>query len=119
MRSLVLVASMALTLVAKAADPSPAAVGEVSALLKLLGDSPCLFYRNGKWHRSEEAEHHLKMKQDHMTRGRMFRTTEEFIAGAATRSSISGEAYKVKCPDQPAVPTAQWLGERLRELRRR
>ncbi len=94
--------------------PAPARL-EVDGLLTALGTSDCRFYRNGQWYGGMEAQEHLRMKYDYL-KGRLS-STEEFIKEAATQSSLSGEPYQVKCPNQPAQPSAVWLGERLRERR--
>jgi hypothetical protein len=44
-------------------------------------------------------------------------SAEDFIALAATRSSLSGEAYGVRCGQSAPLPSAQWLRTELRGLR--
>ena len=44
-------------------------------------------------------------------------TAEQFIERAASKSSISGRAYQVRCPGQPAQPAATWFKAKLDALR--
>ena len=44
-------------------------------------------------------------------------STEQFIELAATKSSSSGQSYQVKCGAVAAVPSAQWLGQQLKQIR--
>ena len=41
----------------------------------------------------------------------------EFIERAASKSSISGRAYQVRCPGQPVQPAASWFRTKLDALR--
>ena len=98
--------------------PQPAAV-EVERLLATLGSSECRFNRNGTWYGGQEAQGHLRTKYDYLVRKKLIHGTEDFIAGAAEKSSMSGQPYQVQCPGQPAQPSAQWLSSRLSEIRGR
>lgn len=100
-----------------AAEPPGPVRAEVEGLLALLGQSECEFFRNGHWHGSAEAQSHLRMKYEQLVRRGLVRQTEDFIAGAGTKSSLSGEPYRVRCAGQPPRDSAAWLGERLRERR--
>ncbi|MEM1174743.1 MAG: DUF5329 domain-containing protein [Pseudomonadota bacterium] len=87
----------------------------IEALLSTVGDSECTFIRNGKEHTAEDAEAHLRMKY---RRGkRHAKTVETFIERIATKSSMSGRLYMIRCEDADARPTAQWLTERLDDIR--
>ena len=44
-------------------------------------------------------------------------TLELFIERAASRSSTSGRAYRVRCPGQPETSSAEWFDARLKRLR--
>ena len=46
-------------------------------------------------------------------------SAEDFIKQGATRSSMSGRAYAMRCQDAMAVPAAQWLMEQLASYRLR
>jgi hypothetical protein len=96
------------------AAPPPATVRtEIDALLAALGDSGCRFERNGDWHDAAEARAHLQRKLDHLLKRGAVATAEEFIERAASRSSISGEAYQVKCGSAAPVASSDWLSGRL------
>ena len=45
-------------------------------------------------------------------------TAEDFIARAATESSLSGEAYRVRC-SETVFTSAEWLTAQLRSLRQK
>ncbi len=47
-----------------------------------------------------------------------FKSTETFIELVATKSSMSGQAYQVRCGQEPAMPSAQWMAQTLKNLRR-
>lgn len=101
----------------QAAELSSTAKTETAVLLNELQSSGCQFYRNGSWHTGAEARNHLQMKLDYLVRRGRIATSEEFIEKAATKSSMSGQPYLVRCPDEKELPSAAWLGERLRRLR--
>jgi hypothetical protein len=88
--------------------------GEISHLLQHIENSGCIFIRNGKEYDSKEAREHIERKYRHAKR--WVKTTEDFIKHAATRSSMSGEAYKVRCGDREIL-TADWLTAELQRFR--
>ncbi len=100
-----------------AAPPTAVARAEIDALLVALGGSGCRFERNGDWHDAAEARTHLQRKLDHLLKRGTVGTAEEFIERAASRSSISGELYRVKCGSAAPVASGEWLSGRLAELR--
>lgn len=105
---------------ATATTPVPAseAPREIAALLSLLRVSPCRFERNGRWYDGAKAAAHLQNKLDHAVgRGIAPDSSERFIEEAASRSSLSGRPYRVKCGDAAPIPAATWFRARLRELR--
>lgn len=110
--------SLLFTAAVVAAPPAAAVRVEVDALLAALGDSGCRFERNGDWHDAAEARVHLQRKLDHLLKRGAVGTAEEFIERAASRSSISGSAYRVKCGDAAPVASGDWLSGRLAELRK-
>ncbi len=86
----------------------------IEYLLSSVGNSECVFIRNGTEHTAEDAEKHLRMKY---RRGKKWvASTESFINRIATKSSFSGKLYRIRCGEQEAQPTAVWLRERLSEL---
>jgi hypothetical protein len=101
------------------AAPSPQAAAEIEHLITALGASGCDFQRNGSWHSARKAEEHLRRKYKWLRDRDKVATAEQFIEGAGTRSSVTGVAYHVRCPGRPAVDSAGWLRDRLREMRSR
>jgi len=99
------------------AAPSAKAKQEIDALMGALGDSGCEFQRNGKWHDAGEARSHLQRKYDYLLKKNLVGTAEQFIERAASKSSISGRDYRVRCPNQAEQPSALWFQAQLRRLR--
>jgi hypothetical protein len=100
-----------------AAAPAPTAHAELEALLQDLAGSRCEFYRNGSWYPASRAASHLQRKLDYFESKGRLEDAAGFIADGATRSSMSGEAYQVRCPGEPVEPSASWLNRRLEQLR--
>ena len=99
------------------ADPSAGVEAEVNFLLADIARSGCEFYRNGSWHGPKIAIAHLRDKFDYLVARNRINTTEDFIDRAATQSSLSGQAYEVKCAGGLPVTSSQWLREKLALLR--
>lgn len=99
------------------AAPSPTAKREIQALMEALSTSSCEFQRNGTWHGRDEARKHLQRKYDYLLKKNLVDTAEQFIERAASKSSMSGKAYQVRCPGQPAQPAATWFTAKLEALR--
>lgn len=101
-----------------AAEPMPApAKAEVVASLKRLETSGCQFSRNGTWYSGAQASAHLLKKLDVAEGRRAMRSAEEFIAVVATKSSATGEPYKVRCGTEAPMPSAKWLLQELQQAR--
>lgn len=56
-----------------------------------------VFIRNGTEYDTKAAASHLRMKLGKA--GDKVKTAEDFISGIASKSSISGKAYKIRKPD--------------------
>jgi hypothetical protein len=88
---------------------------EIDYLLSTIGQSDCVFVRNGKEYDAEDAEAHLRMKY---RRGKRYApTTEKFIERLASKSSMSKKPYFIECSDEQRVPSGQWLTDLLSEFR--
>jgi hypothetical protein len=98
-------------------QPQPLVQQEVSLLLAEVAASGCEFYRNGGWYDAAAAARHLRDKYQYLQARRPLKRTEDFIEQAASRSSFSGNAYRVRCPGQATVASRQWLLARLARLR--
>jgi hypothetical protein len=102
---------------AQAASLPPAARAEIDSLLSRLAASGCQFKRNGTWHSAAEAQAHLRRKLDYLVDKGAIASAEQFIERAASKSSVSGQAYQVKCGGTPPVPSDAWLHAELKALR--
>ncbi len=93
------------------------AVGqEIAHLYEFIGESGCVFVRNGREHDSVEAREHIRRKYGYV-RDRVS-TAEEFIEYAATKSTVTGKAYLVRCEGRE-VPAGEWLRAELDSFRQR
>lgn len=109
---------------ANAATPAatPASRGtvaaEINGLIKALGESGCTFQRNGSWHDATEARDHLRRKYEWMRDRGKISSAEQFIRDGASRSSMTGREYQVRCYGQADLSAAAWLTAQLRLQRR-
>jgi hypothetical protein len=101
---------------AHAAPPAIASI-EINYLLDFVDRSGCRFYRNGSWYDSHRAQAHLRVKYDYLAARDRIKSAEDFIDQAATRSSMSGEAYQIRCDTGPALPSNLWLRTALSNYR--
>lgn len=100
------------------ADPTPAPVrAEIDAMLNRLETSACEFQRNGNWHGSGRAKAHLLDKLGYIEKRGTVQSAEQFIELAASRSSVSGKPYQVRCGGAAPVESNQWLREQLTAIR--
>jgi len=90
---------------------------EVNYLLGYIAGSGCEFNRNGSWYNAQKAHSHLRDKYKYLVEKNLADTTEHVIERAASESSLSGKPYLIRCSDGVAVPSQQWLRERLLQLR--
>jgi hypothetical protein len=98
---------------------TPAAAGatmqeEINHLLNFIKTSDCIFIRNGSRHDPKEAVKHIEKKYNYLKK--RIKSTEDFIKGAATGSSISGRPYMIICNDKE-MKTADWLAAELKKYR--
>lgn len=112
-----LTAALAACGAVSAAELSNEAQKEITKLLDRIEASNCSFGRNGNWYPASEARKHLQMKLDYMVKRNMLGSTEEFISKAATASSVSGEAYQIRCGAQAPIASAVWLTSELKRIR--
>ncbi len=98
------------------AAPTPRTKAEIAGLMDALAHSGCRFQRNGDWHGATEARAHLQRKYDYLLRKDKVDTAEQFIERAASRSSMSGRAYRVQCNGKEQ-DAASWFNGQLKRLR--
>jgi hypothetical protein len=100
------------------AAPTPRAQAEVEHLIGYIAAaSDCRFNRNGSWHDMGEARGHVTMKYEYLRDRDRVATAEDFIDGAASRSSLSGKDYLVQCGGFPAMAAGAWLRAELARWR--
>jgi hypothetical protein len=72
------------------------------------------FIRNGAEYSAAEAADHLRMKW--RAAGAEIRTAEQFIDAVASKSSTSGEPYRIRMPDGQIIDAEAYLRKRLGEI---
>ena len=98
-----------------AAAPPGATKDEIDHLLRYIAASSCTFVRNGSEYSAEKAREHLKDK--YQLAGSRISSAEDFIRYLATKSSLSGEPYHVKCGNVDAL-SGEWLTAELDRYRK-
>jgi len=109
--------ALAASAAAWTAELSGTAQKEITQLLDRIEASNCSFGRNGDWYPPGEARKHLQMKLDYMVKRNMLGSTEDFISKAATASSVSGQAYQIRCGAEAPIASATWLTAELKRIR--
>lgn len=87
---------------------------EIQYLLKTIEESGCTFKRNWSEYTTDEARSHMEMKYDYAKD--KITKTEQFIKYIATKSSITGKEYIIRC-DGKDYSSAEWLTDKLGEYR--
>ena len=88
---------------------------EINSLIDSVGASGCAFVRNGKSHTAQDAADHLRMKY---RRGKKYaKDAEQFISRLASKSSMSGRSYFMKCDGEEPQKAADWLLLKLSVMR--
>jgi len=89
---------------------------EVEHLLNFIANTSCIIDRNGSLHAGPDALSHIKKKYAYFRDD--ISTTEEFIERAASKSTFSGNAYRVQCGDNKTTTTQHWLVTELAAYRK-
>ena len=97
------------------AAPDATATREIDHLLSFVASSSCKFVRGGSEYDGRKAREHLERKLDY-ARSKLS-TADQFVDNVATGSSLSGEAYKVRCGTRELTSQA-WLRGELETYRR-
>jgi len=100
-----------------AAQLSPAAKQEIHGLLHAVGSSGCEFIRGGTPHAAAKAQNHLFVKYEYLEARDQLKSAEDFIAKAATRSSMTGEAYAIRCAGVGQMASEEWMKAKLKAMR--
>ena len=118
MKQLSFIFATILASVSFAGEPTPATKLEIAHLFSHLQESGCQFDRNGTWYDSSEAVSHLNKKYQYLMGKGLISSSEDFIEGAASESSMSGRVYRVRCGSNPAVNSADWFRAELEKYRK-
>jgi hypothetical protein len=73
-----------------------------------------VFIRNGTEHSAKEAAEHLRTKWN--TAGDEITTAQQFIDEIASKSSLSGESYRVRQADGTEVLASEYLRDKLERI---
>jgi hypothetical protein len=87
---------------------------EIKHIIEYIENSKCTFIRNGKEYNTKEALVHIQNKYKYTKR--WIKSAEDFIKYTATKSSMSGRPYTVRC-DGREILCAEWLSEELKRFR--
>jgi hypothetical protein len=88
---------------------------EIDHLLNFIEESGCMFIRNSKEYKATEARDHIENKYAYIKR--WVKKTEDFIKYAATKSSMTGKSYLIRCNGRDR-PSAEWLQDELNRIRK-
>jgi hypothetical protein len=97
------------------AAPGATASREIEHLLSFVASSECRFVRGGTEHPGREARDHLLRKLE--VARPLLGTADQFIDHVATGSSLTGEAYKVRCGTRE-LTSKEWLRTELERYRK-
>ena len=89
---------------------------EIDHLLDFVGKAKVTFIRNGREYTQTEAVDHLQKKRQHFVNE--IKSAEDFVALAATKSLVSGQAYLVKNQDGQTQQCSLWLIAELQRFRK-
>lgn len=88
---------------------------KIDFLIKSIEDlKGAKFWRNGTYYDAKSAASHLRMKRDKA--GNSVKTARDFIDKIATKSSVSGEYYRIKFESGKEIETRVFLNEKLKEI---
>ncbi len=87
---------------------------KINHLIQYIEKSNVIFIRNGSEYNAIDAAKHLRMKREKA--GKRVKTAKEFIDYIASKSSMSGEAYKIKFPNGMIMPVRDVLYYELKKL---
>jgi hypothetical protein len=89
---------------------------EIDELIMFIQTSGVRLIRNGTEYSAAEGAQHLRGKLARA--GDRVKTTDDFIAGIASKSYLTGKPYLVKFADGRTQPTGDWLRAHLAETRK-
>ena len=89
---------------------------EINHLLQYVKITECTYIRNGDAYKGPKAVSHIQRKYDYFEDD--IHSAEDFIRLSATKSTMSGKKYHIKCPNQPQVESGRWLLDELARYRK-
>ena len=89
---------------------------KIDKLILFIEKSNAVFIRNGNEYEAKEAADHLRMKRKKKKAGNKVKTAKDFINLIASKSYMSGEAYKMKFSNGSINNTRDMLYNELRKL---
>ncbi len=87
---------------------------EVQHLFNVIVESDCTFIRNNTEYTASEARDHMQRKYDYAKR--WIGNAEQFISRIASKSSMSGKSYQIRCQNQ-LLYSDNWLIQELQRYR--
>lgn len=117
MKTIVSIILVIFSTIAFAGDTGNETEKEIAYLLNYLKSSTCEFYRNGTWYIPDEAVEHIERKYKWLKDKGLIDTAEQFIDRAASKSSMSGKPYLVRCNDTAPIKSSIWFKEELERFR--
>ncbi|QSI29004.1 hypothetical protein GNX71_05185 [Variovorax sp. RKNM96] len=98
------------------ATPSDAEEKLIDTLIQRVSKmSAMVFLRNGNEYNAADAAKHMQAKYDYFKKELV--TAEDFIDRCASRSEMTGQAYKVKLTNGAVRDANEFLNSELRMLR--
>ena len=114
-RSFLVSVTTLMALQAVAAAPPPHEQSRIDKLIRFVeAQKGMKFVRNGTEYECGDAAKFLRGKLESM--GDDIKTAREFIERIATKSSMSGQPYRVKFADGKTMLASQFLGDELKRL---
>ncbi|MDH3948149.1 MAG: DUF5329 domain-containing protein [Gammaproteobacteria bacterium] len=87
---------------------------EIQHLFNFIVASDCIFIRNNTEYTASEARAHMQRKYDYARH--WIGDTEQFISRIASKSSMSGSRYQIRCQNQ-LLYSDNWLKQELQRYR--
>ena len=89
-------------------------LSSIYRLINYIEKSEAIFIRNGTEYPAKEAADHLRMKRKKA--GNKVKSAKDFIDIIASKSYMSGEAYKMKFKNGSTINTRDMLYNELRKI---
>lgn len=97
------------------AAPNPVEQARIERLIQFVEEQKDIrFVRNGSAYSPKDAAKFLRRKFEKM--GEHVNTAQQFIEQIASKSSTSGDIYRIRWEDGRELPTAKFLGDELKRM---